>query len=167
LFLDLDTMDWQRVQFTEGQPVGRRWHSLIQVDDSSRYLMFGGFSGDKKALHSDLHLLDLERPLWIGLQPKGATPTPRCKHDMCQIGSKQFLLLGGEYNQGMYGHDSCILHTDDNSWQPIKNNKQLTLVNRPHLRLVKPQEHNVIVAGGVARSYVSPFIVLDTRLLQT
>jgi hypothetical protein len=127
-------MDWSRVTFETQVPTGRRWHTLVQIDSSSKYVMFGGyewvyvlltcsFSGDKKNLHSDLHLLDMgmlfeefmvfissESTTWMPLATKGDfLPTPRCKHAMCQISSKEFLLIGGEDTRGSNCQEACIL----------------------------------------------------------
>ncbi|XP_075874164.1 kelch domain-containing protein 1 isoform X2 [Nelusetta ayraudi] len=60
--LDLETWTWSEIVPTSPTPVGRSWHTLTAVSDSSLFL-FGGLSIDCKPM-SDGWLIDVETKKW-------------------------------------------------------------------------------------------------------
>jgi len=165
--LDLNTLHWSTVPFNgDHQPTARRWHSLLSIDHSHNYLLFGGYNGDKKHLLSDLHTFDLERATWTKLEASRGAPGPRAKHNLVQLSSKEVLLIGGQDNRGDNCQDMHIFHTDDLSWSLVRNSKEFFAGSRAHSKVVRVHSTGLVVGGGSIASYLSPFYYLDTRLLQ-
>jgi len=165
IYLDLGTMEWATITYDGPCPPSRRWHSMIEVQHSDKFLMFGGYNGDKKNLLSDMYIFDLEKSNWNKIERPGS-PLPRAKHSWVQLSPKQYMLIGGQDNRGANLPDLNIFHTDDCSWGSVKNTKEFFEAYRAHSKATKVSEHGIIVGGGYIQSYITPFYFLDTRVLR-
>ncbi|XP_056914808.1 kelch domain-containing protein 1-like isoform X2 [Takifugu flavidus] len=90
--LDLDAWTWTEITPASPIPVGRSWHTLTAVSDTSLFL-FGGLSVDCKPM-SDGWLLDVETKLWREVEHP-FNNKPRLWHTACQGNDADVIVFGG------------------------------------------------------------------------
>lgn len=102
VYLDLNTLRWEKPHLNHPRPIGRRSHSAVALDEH-RLLIFGGYNS-KTELHmngnlstyileshiltkiiADLWLLDITSWKWHRLNPHGKGPEPRRRQSLCQV----------------------------------------------------------------------------------
>ncbi|KAK5857566.1 hypothetical protein PBY51_010803 [Eleginops maclovinus] len=90
--LDLESWRWSEITPGSSIPVGRSWHSLTAVSDSSLFL-FGGLSVDCKPM-SDGWLLDVETEKWREVEHPFKNK-PRLWHTACPSKDCDVIVFGG------------------------------------------------------------------------
>ncbi|XP_030639005.1 kelch domain-containing protein 1 [Chanos chanos] len=90
--LDLESWTWTEILPATPAPVGRSWHTLTAVSDTSLFL-FGGLSVDCKPM-SDAWVFDIETKEWRELQHPN-TDKPRLWHTACQGMESDVIVFGG------------------------------------------------------------------------
>lgn len=90
--LDFETWTWSEITPVTTAPVGRSWHTLTAVSDSTLFL-FGGLSSDCKPM-SDGWLLDVETKKWREVEHTH-TDKPRLWHTACLGKNSDVIVFGG------------------------------------------------------------------------
>ncbi|XP_062253865.1 kelch domain-containing protein 1-like [Platichthys flesus] len=90
--LDLETWTWSEIHPVSSAPVGRSWHTLTAVSDSTLFL-FGGLSLDCKPM-SDGWLLDVETKTWREVEHP-YKDKPRLWHTACPGKDSDVIVFGG------------------------------------------------------------------------
>ncbi|XP_017569300.1 kelch domain-containing protein 1 isoform X1 [Pygocentrus nattereri] len=105
--LDLDSWTWTEIVPTTAVPLGRSWHTLTAVLDTSLFL-FGGLSVDSRPL-SDGWMFDLKTKGWTEMKHSNMDK-PRLWHTACLGRDSDVIVFGGS-------HDDIILvdsgHSND------------------------------------------------------
>jgi len=162
--LNMEDMKWETLN-PENPPSARRWHTVTPMQDN-KFVLFGGYDGNHSKLFSDTHVLDMNKLTWTISTCKGEKPCARRSHTMTHLSSKTLFLLAGHSESHGTSHDAFMLHTDDMSWQKVKNLGDLFYITRSAHKSVKVGEHGLVVVGGYRASYIDPVYYLDTRMLQ-
>jgi len=159
-----DDMKWCKLEMSGISPSPRRWHTLTQIPNyKNKYLVFGGYDGNKSNLLKDLHELDLERQYWMEPSQKGLKPFGRARHSMIPMGDKQMLIFGGK---GENSREIFVLHLDDMSWNRLERVGEVYPAIRIAHRAVKISEHGIVIGGGYCGNYVEPFYYMDMRMFK-
>ncbi|XP_067336464.1 kelch domain-containing protein 1 isoform X2 [Channa argus] len=90
--LDLESWTWSEIIPVSSTPVGRSWHTLTTVSDSTLFL-FGGLSVDCKPM-SDGWLLDVETKNWREIEHPYKNK-PRLWHTACPGKDSDVIVFGG------------------------------------------------------------------------
>ncbi|XP_070775924.1 kelch domain-containing protein 1-like [Enoplosus armatus] len=90
--LDLESWTWSEISPASTAPVGRSWHTLTAVSDSTLFL-FGGLSVDCKPL-SDRWLFDVETRKWREVE-RPFNIKPRLWHTACLGKDSDVIVFGG------------------------------------------------------------------------
>lgn len=162
--LNVEDFKWETL-LPENPPSARRWHTLTPTENN-KFLLFGGYDGNHAKLLSDTHVLDINKLKWTSNSCKGEKPSARRSHTMTPLSSKSLLLLGGHAEFNGTCHDAYLLHTDDMSWQKVKNLGDLYYITRSSHKTVKVGDFGLVIVGGYTPSYIDPVYYLDTRMLQ-
>ncbi|KAL6478114.1 hypothetical protein MHYP_G00139490 [Metynnis hypsauchen] len=105
--LDLDSWTWTEIVPTTTVPLGRSWHTLTAVSDTSLFL-FGGLSVDSRPM-SDGWMFDLKTKGWTEMKHSNMDK-PRLWHTACLGRDSDVIVFGGS-------HDDIILvdsgHSND------------------------------------------------------
>uniref|UniRef100_A0A8P4K5R9 Kelch domain-containing protein 1 n=1 Tax=Dicentrarchus labrax TaxID=13489 RepID=A0A8P4K5R9_DICLA len=90
--LDLESWTWSEIIPVSTTPVGRSWHTLTAVSDSSLFL-FGGLNVDCKPM-SDGWLLDVDTKKWREVEHPFKNK-PRLWHTACPGKDSDVIVFGG------------------------------------------------------------------------
>ncbi|KAM6912487.1 kelch domain-containing protein 1 isoform 2-T3 [Xenentodon cancila] len=90
--LDLESWTWSEIIPVSSLPVGRSWHTLTAVSDTSMFL-FGGLSIDCKPM-SDGWLFDTETKKWTEVEHPHKSK-PRLWHTACAGKDSDVVVFGG------------------------------------------------------------------------
>lgn len=90
--LDLKSWTWSEIVPNSALPVGRSWHTLTAVSESSMFL-FGGLGGDCKPM-SDGWVLDVDTNKWREIEHPYKTK-PRLWHTACHGRDSDVIVFGG------------------------------------------------------------------------
>lgn len=166
--LDLDTMKWDTLAWENG-PSPRRWHTLSPMPGHpERLFSYGGYDAPKHPLN-DSFILDLGAQQWVEPVMRGDIPGPLCRHTLTTLPGqslKQMILIGGSKNDGGTNKEIRILHTDDMRWELVKDAGHLfPVIRRGHLA-TPVGDRGIVISGGFAAEYITPFYWLDARMLR-
>lgn len=107
-----------------------------------------------------MHLLDLEKQKWIGMNQKGNVPgSGRCRHSFTALDEKQYLVIGGYAESAT--KEMFIFHLDDVSWTKFENAGSYYPIVRSAHKAERVGEYGLVIAGGYVNSYVEPFYYVD------
>ncbi|XP_058254845.1 kelch domain-containing protein 1 isoform X2 [Hemibagrus wyckioides] len=107
--LDLNTWMWSEIVPTSTLPLGRSWHTLNAVSDTTLFL-FGGLSVDCRPM-SDGWLFDLKTNEWAEIKHPNMDK-PRLWHTACVGGNSDVIVFGGSHDYILLvdsGHCNDIL----------------------------------------------------------
>ncbi|GAA6213412.1 kelch domain-containing protein 1 isoform X1 [Lates japonicus] len=90
--LDLESWTWSEIIPVSSGPVGRSWHTLTTVSDSTLFL-FGGLSADCKPM-SDGWLFDVKTKKWREMEHP-YKDKPRLWHTACPGRDSDVVVFGG------------------------------------------------------------------------
>uniref|UniRef100_A0A3Q2PCA7 Kelch domain containing 1 n=1 Tax=Fundulus heteroclitus TaxID=8078 RepID=A0A3Q2PCA7_FUNHE len=90
--LDLESWTWTEIVCLSAPPVGRSWHTLTAVSETSLFL-FGGLSDDCKPM-SDGWLFDVETKKWREVEHP-YKDKPRLWHTACAGRDSDVIVFGG------------------------------------------------------------------------
>lgn len=93
--LDLNSWTWSEIVGLGSAPVGRSWHTLTAVSDSSLFL-FGGLSVDCRPM-SDGWIFNLETKGWTKMEHQNKDK-PRLWHTACQGRDSDVIVFGGSHD---------------------------------------------------------------------
>uniref|UniRef100_A0A671V3U7 Kelch domain containing 1 n=1 Tax=Sparus aurata TaxID=8175 RepID=A0A671V3U7_SPAAU len=107
--LDLESWTWSKIIPVSSSPVGRSWHTLTAVSDSSLFL-FGGLSKDCKPM-SDGWLFDVETKEWKEVEHPFKHKL-RLWHTACIGTDSDVIVFGGSCEYFLEVHKVGIRDTD-------------------------------------------------------
>ncbi|XP_062863126.1 kelch domain-containing protein 1 isoform X2 [Trichomycterus rosablanca] len=93
--LDLDTWTWSEIVPSSTLPLGRSWHTINAVSDSSLFL-FGGLSVDCRPM-SDGWIFDLKTNTWTEIKHSNMDK-PRLWHTACVGRDSDVIVFGGSHD---------------------------------------------------------------------
>ncbi|XP_027015732.2 kelch domain-containing protein 1 [Tachysurus fulvidraco] len=107
--LDLNTWMWYEIVVTSTLPLGRSWHTLNAVSETTLFL-FGGLSVDCRPM-SDGWIFDLKTNQWAEIKHSNMDK-PRLWHTACVGGNSDVIVFGGSHDYILLvdsGHCNDIL----------------------------------------------------------
>uniref|UniRef100_A0A8C1TSM0 Kelch domain-containing protein 1 n=1 Tax=Cyprinus carpio TaxID=7962 RepID=A0A8C1TSM0_CYPCA len=93
--LDLNSWTWSEIVSSTVAPLGRSWHTLTAVSDTSLFL-FGGLSVDCRPM-SDGWIFNLETKGWTEMEHQNKDK-PRLWHSACQGRDSDVIVFGGSHD---------------------------------------------------------------------
>jgi len=88
--LNVDSLQWERLECTGVKPEARANHCSAVMDHS--LFIFGGWNGQTRL--NDVHVLDTNTLVWRRLEPRGVPPPPRAGMTLTRIRDRLFLFGG-------------------------------------------------------------------------
>ncbi|CAL1407687.1 unnamed protein product [Linum trigynum] len=159
--LDLDTKEWIIPQCIGNPPSPRESHTATIIG-GSKMVIFGGSGEGESNYLNDLHVLDLERMVWVAPEVKGEVPVPRDSHCAVEIGesSNKLLVFGGDRGDRYHG-DVDLFDMDSLTWSKLVVDGCSPGVRAGHAAVSIGTK--VLVIGGVGdKNYYNDVWVLDT-----
>lgn len=107
--MDLNSWTWSEIVPTTAVPLGRSWHSLTAVSDTSLFL-FGGLSVDCRPM-SDSWIYNLETQGWNKMENPNQDK-PRLWHTACEGRDSDVIVFGGSHDYILLvdtGHSKDVL----------------------------------------------------------
>ncbi|XP_050989768.1 kelch domain-containing protein 1 isoform X1 [Labeo rohita] len=93
--LDFNSWTWSEIASSTAAPLGRSWHTLTAVSDTSLFL-FGGLSVDCRPM-SDGWIFNLETQGWTRMEHQNKDK-PRLWHTACQGRDSDVIVFGGSHD---------------------------------------------------------------------
>jgi hypothetical protein len=109
--LNIDTMNWTKLQVSGVPPEPRANHSSAVVD--KKLFVFGGWDGQKRL--NDIHVLDTETLVWTCPEVRGTLPHPRAGMTFTRLRHRLFL-FGGSGPQAKCFNDMQVFDPMLLSW---------------------------------------------------
>ncbi|KAF9918758.1 hypothetical protein BX616_005950 [Lobosporangium transversale] len=104
--LDIDTMSWEKLIYTKGEPPSKRNdHSAILWGDD-RIVIFGG-SDERNQFCNDVHVLHVRTLTWETPVTSGSIPVGRAKHAATIMDNKLYI-SGGCLEEGVSQELLCL-----------------------------------------------------------
>ncbi|KAF9169252.1 hypothetical protein BGX21_010652 [Mortierella sp. AD011] len=105
--LDIDTMLWERLIYTKGEPPSKRNdHSAILWGDD-RIIIFGG-SDERNQYCNDVHVLHVRTLTWESPEVTGIIPSGRVKHAATIMNDKLYVSGGCLEQEGVSQELLCL-----------------------------------------------------------
>lgn len=109
--LNVDTLQWERLECTGIKPEARANHCSAVMDH--QLFIFGGWNGQTRL--NDVHVLDTNTLEWRRLEPRGVPPPPRAGMTLTRIRDRLYL-FGGSGPAAKCFDDLQILDLKEMCW---------------------------------------------------
>jgi N-acetylneuraminic acid mutarotase len=109
--LNVDTLQWERLECTGVKPEARANHCSAVMDH--QLFIFGGWNGQTRL--NDVHVLDTNTLVWRRLEPRGVPPPPRAGMTLTRIRDRLYL-FGGSGPAAKCFDDLQILDLKEMCW---------------------------------------------------
>eukprot|EP00736_Rhodelphis_marinus_P013939 Rmarinus@m.10305 len=140
--LNLDTMEWCRLEPSGESPKGRSGHSAAFV--GRKLYIFGGQNPYLQEMYNDLHSYDVDINQWERLSWDGPRPSARNSHLCFSRGTDVWVLCGATMEGPCC--DVWIYGTDTKTWQDVTDTYTWLLAG--HIDIPDDGETNEAGNGG-------------------
>ncbi|KAG0210417.1 hypothetical protein BGX28_009326 [Mortierella sp. GBA30] len=105
--LDVETMTWERLVYTKGEPPSKRNDHSASLWGDDRIVIFGG-SDERNQYCNDVHVLNVRTLTWETPEVGGAIPTGRVKHAATIVDDKLYISGGCLDQEGVTQELLCL-----------------------------------------------------------
>lgn len=158
--LDLSTMVWEAVETSGAAPGPRSDHVAALIAGGRHMAVFGG--GSHSICYNDIYVLDLETYEWTQPEVHGdVLPVPRAGHAAALVGSKWYIVGGGDNKGGVA--ETMVLDTETWEWSAIATAPPRTPIASEGLSLATvggPEQSLLLAFGGYNGKYSNEVYVL-------